>query len=532
MNIGLIITLGGDLVRSTEHVGIGYLAAVLRKANHNVIILEIEEKKIDNINDYIPLLKNVDLVGFTTTCITLKNIIRITKLIKKYIPKSYILYGGHMATFGAVEILEKYPFVNFIILGEGELTIIDLVETIENNKDLSNVKGLVYRKNDKIIQNENRTLIEDLDTLPFPERDQFEMHNQDFQYLRISTSRGCLGNCGFCSSFVGRKQKGSRWRGRSPQNIVDEIEMLTNKYNFHTYDFVDSTFEDPGKLGKERIYCIAQEIISRKLNIYYNCCFRAENWTDSDDSLLEILVDSGLEKVNIGFESGNDKGLKILNKRATMEDNQRVIRVLKKHPMIYITFGFIMLHPYSTLQDIKDNADFLHNTGIGQIIRHYFWMLEVYPGTLMEEKLKKDNLLKKGYDINDGMYMYNFKNSDMNIFVPLFKEMLSLNSVWDFEIFDILVHTFITRLIRKYEKTEININLMDFKNFLDLERKKIADFNYNFFIDMIATRKYYNLSKKKEELNNFLISEMNIIKIKQYKLGLELRRKGYSTNIK
>ena len=78
---------------------------------------------------------------------------------------------------------------------------------------------------------------------PFPDRDQFEQHDGKFQYVRLSTSRGCLGHCGFCSSFAGRYQEGSRWRGRSPKNVVDEIEMLVKKYDFHTYDFVDSTFE-------------------------------------------------------------------------------------------------------------------------------------------------------------------------------------------------------------------------------------------------------------------------------------------------
>ena len=142
-----------------------------------------------------------------------------------------------------------------------------------------------------------------------------------------------------------------------------------------------------GEEGKKRIGEIANEIINRKLNIYYNCCFRAENWKDEDRPLLDLLIQSGLEKVNIGFESGNDRGLKILNKRARMADNWKVIEVLRDFPDIYITFGFIMLHPYSTMEDLADNAKFLYKTGIGQVIRHYFWQLEVYPGTLMEEKL-------------------------------------------------------------------------------------------------------------------------------------------------
>lgn len=532
MNIALIVTLGGDLVRSTEHVGIGYLSAYLRKHNHTVKVLEIKEKNIQQKEHYISALIDCDLVGFTTTCVTMKNVAQLVDLVKGHIPNSYIVCGGHMATFSGKELLEKYPNMDFAIRGEGEITFLELVEALENKKDLSNVLGIVYRFGNDVIENKSRPLIDNLDMLPFPCRDQFEQHKGKFQYIRLSTSRGCLGHCGFCSSFAGRHQEGPRWRGRSPKKVVDEIEMLVKKYDFHTYDFVDSTFEDPGYKGKIRIEAIAREIINRKLDIFYNCCFRAENWSEKDNDLLRLLVDSGLEKVNIGFESGNERGLKILNKRATVEDNKRTIETLRHFPFIYITFGFIMLHPYSTLQDIQDNAKFLHDTGIGQVIRHYFWMLEVYPGTLLEEQLRRDNLLDKQYDIDDGMYMYHFQHPEVHLFVPIFKEILSLTSVWDYEIFDILIHTFITRLQRKYRDSQIIDEIDLFDDFVRGKRKKIADFNYEFFMDLITNLEHCDVESIKAKLDDFLLGEMKAIKRVQYKLGLKLRHQGYQMNIR
>ena len=532
MNIALIVNLGGDLVRSTEHVGIGYLSACLRKYNHMVKVLEIKERDIQYENQYIPTLSDCEFIGFTTTCVTMKNIACLVDVVKGHYPDSYIACGGHMATFGGKELLEKYPNIDFAIQGEGEVTFLELVEALETKKDLSNVLGIVYRFENEVIQNKSRPLIDNLDALPFPDRDQFEQHDGKFQYVRLSTSRGCLSHCGFCSSFAGRHQEGPRWRGRSPKNVVDEIEMLVKKYDFHTYDFVDSTFEDPGHKGKIRIEAIAKEIIKRKLDIFYNCCFRAENWSEKDNDLLRLLVDSGLEKVNIGFESGNARGLKILNKRATVEDNWRTIETLRHFPFIYITFGFIMLHPYSTLQDIHDNAKFLHDTGICQVIRHYFWMLEVYPGTLLEEQLKRDNLLDKQYDIDDGMYMYHFQNPEVRAFVPIFQEMLSLTSVWDFEIFDILIHTFITRLQRKYWDSPIIDEINWFDDFVWAVRKKTADFNYEFFMDLVSNLNDCDVESMKIKLDNFLIGEMDAIKSEQYKLGLKLQRQGYQINLR
>lgn len=528
LKIALLVVLGGDLVRSTEHVGIGYIAAYLREKNYDVTIFEI--KDINNTESYKELLQEqYDIVGFTTTCITLKLVLEMADKLKQMDPSIITVCGGHMATFGGADILKDYQQIDYIISGEGEITFYELAQYIELKGDISKIEGLSYRDhNGCVIKNADRHLISDLDSLPLPARDQFINAPKNTQYIRISTSRGCYGGCAFCSSFVGRKQEGARWRGRSPLSVVNEIEYLLNTYNFHTFDFVDSTFEDPGLVGKQRIKEIAQLIIERDMEIYYNCCFRAENWKDEDRDILDLLVQSGLEKVNIGFESGNDRGLRILHKRAKMEDNWKTIKVLRDFPDIYLTFGFIMLHPYSCKEDLYDNATFLHNTGIGQVIRHYFWQLEVYPGTLMEEKLIKDQLLTKDYDIADGMYKYKFQNQEMTYYANAFKSLLELNSVWDFEIFDIVIHTFITRLRRKYKDSDIFSDIEDFRNYVNDIRKEIADFNYDFFLRLYAQSEDYDLEKEKVLLDTFIKETMKLIKLRQYKLGRSVLKMGKS----
>lgn len=525
MKICLVAVLGGDLVRSAEHVGLGMIAAYLREKGHQVSILEVKNAKVKkNYENLLP--GDYDLVGFTTTCITLADVLTVAKNLKDCCEEVKIVLGGHMATFSGREILEQYPQIDYIISGEGEITFDELVTCLEQDGDLSKVKGIYYRRENEVIRNEDRELIPDLDALPFPARDQFLSNVKNTQYIRISTSRGCYGGCAFCSNFVGRKQKGPWWRGRSPKNVVDEIEQLVQKYEFHTFDFVDSSFEDPGEEGKKRIGEIANEIINRKLNIYYNCCFRAENWKDEDKPLLDLLIQSGLEKVNIGFESGNDRGLKILNKRARMADNWKVIEVLRDFADIYITFGFIMLHPYSTMEDLADNAKFLYKTGIGQVIRHYFWQLEVYPGTLMEEKLIKDELLLKEYDVTDGMYKYKFIDSRVTVFPDIFKSILELDSVWDFEIFDIIIHTFITRLRREYKNTEIFEKVEKFRHFVNEERKAMAEFNFKFFMRLHREPKAFDVEKEKELLDNQIKGIMDKIRKAQYQLGHEILKLG------
>lgn len=530
MKIALVVVLCGDLVRSTEHVGIGYLAAVLRQHKHDVDVLEVYEDEILKNQYDMQWVFDCGLIGFTTTCITMKYVALMAKHIKEANPTVFIACGGHMATFSSEDILNTYPEIDCTIRGEGELTILELVDVISESGSLKEVFGISFRNTNGITHNPDRALIDNLDSLPFPARDQFEQHQNDAQYLRLSTSRGCLGTCGFCSSFVGRAQAGPKWRGRSPVNVVDEIESLVKKYDFHTFDFVDSSFEDPGRAGKRRIGEIAAEIVKRDLKVFFNCCFRAENWSDTDAGLIQVLVDAGLEKVNIGFESGNNNGLRILNKIATIEDNWRALNMLKAFPYVYVTFGFIMLHPYSTLSDICDNASFLRKTGYGQIIRHYFWTLEVYPGTLLEEQLKKDKLIDEKYDLEEGMYKYRFLNDDVAWLAPVFQDMLSVQVIWDFEIFDILIHTFVTRLQRTYCNKTISCRINAFSNYVTQIRAEMADKNYNLFLDLLSRK--YTTGQLKERLDYYHRSTMQKIKAEQYKLGVFIKRNGFSIDIK
>ncbi|MDI6734987.1 MAG: radical SAM protein [bacterium] len=294
--------------------------------------------------------------------------------------------------------------------------------------------------------------------------------------------RGCLGNCAFCGnpSFKGI-QKGKAWRGRSPKNFVDEIEFLVKKYNIHTFDFVDDTIEDPGKLGKRRVREICEEIIQRNLDIYFTVRFRAENWSEKDDDLLKLLIKAGLEKVLIGFESGNQKGLTLFNKRATVEDNLRVVELLNRHK-IFTSYGFINFHPYSTFYDLRDNANFLRGK-IGYNLRRYCTRLELYSGAAIKERLKNDGLLSINYDYKSSdPYAYEFVNSSIGAFAREMGRILKdYQEVMDWEIFEIVLYTFIYRVRRKFgDDVRISKELEEFENKIQLIKREIDENNYIF----------------------------------------------------
>lgn len=313
------ILLDGDLVTSPEHLGLGYLTAVLRNAGAMVKIIEaplMEQRNsqvLDEISEWKP-----DMVGISLTTISVAHAQRFGIELRQLLgAKCFIFAGGALATHSGANLLklEGWNFLDGLIRGEGEIPVLRLAEAIHTKGDLKTVPNLIYRDSFGIQQNPLTRAVENLDDLPDPARDQLEQHNGYLSIIRLSSSRGCTAHCTFCNAPHARNRIGPSvkgWRGASPKRVVDEIERLVHKYNFHTFDFVDSTFEDPdgGRIGKARVRRIAEEILERGLKIYYNVCMQAYNWHEEDEPLLDLLWRSGLEKVNVGIESGSETGLK------------------------------------------------------------------------------------------------------------------------------------------------------------------------------------------------------------------------------
>jgi radical SAM superfamily enzyme YgiQ (UPF0313 family) len=360
-----------------------------------------------------------------------------------------------------------------------------------------------------------------------------EEHKPKFNYLRVSGSRGCLGNCAFCGhpSFR-RAQKGRPWRGRSAENFVDELSELVEKYDIHTFDFVDDTYEDPPKdVGKKRIREICREIIKRNLDIYYTVRFRAENWSKNDDELLELLKKAGLEKVLIGFESGNEHGLKLFNKRATVEDNLRVIELLNRHK-IFTSYGFINFHPYSTFSDLRDNANFLRGR-IGYNLKRYCTQLQIYPGAAIIEKLENDGLLS-AYDYKAAnLHPYEYKHPGIGAFAgEMGKILREYRAVFDFEIFEIVTYTFIYRVRRKFGEDErIKKDFELFEAQIQSIKNELDENNYEFFMKGLELAESgWDPGKFEEYISRhvrpFLVNKIQEMKTVQMRFGLKAKRKG------
>ncbi|MGZ4840137.1 MAG: B12-binding domain-containing radical SAM protein [Candidatus Angelobacter sp.] len=544
--VAFVILLDGDLVMSPEHLGVALMTSVLRRGGFTVRIIDV---KTNEHQQSLEHLKNYDpkLVCFTLMSLNVETCKSFCAQLKAELPNVIVACGGPAGTYAGDQVLAQIPEVDIVAVGEGEPTIWDLVQRLYLQEPLESCPGIIYRKPDGTTRRApTRALMHNLDALPFPARDQFEQHGNDLEYIRISTSRGCVARCTFCSApnVSNIIQKGKAWRGRSVESVLEELKELVGRYNYRTYDFIDSTFEDPdgGRLGKGRVRKIAQGILDAKLNIYFNCCMRAENWNDDDNELLDLLFRAGLEKVNVGIESGTQEELLLWDKRATVEDNVRIIRLLREHG-IYLAMGFIQFHPYSTVETLRSNALFLKNNN-GHNLRRLTERLEIYPGTVIVSKLERDGLLEDEYKSTLHHFAYRFKDERVaklsRHFASLYNNedfhengvITEQSSVYRFETFNVVLETYISRTRRAFGHIPaVQDELQTFRSRVLEIRSELSDFNYNFFMSNLEAVLEDRLVPEDRitdirEVESIFPARMNEIRVMQLRMGKRLNRLG------
>jgi len=368
---------------TTPPLGLGYLASVLRENGFKVQIVDnlVEKLTLDKL---IKKIKNSQIVGITSTTPTFKSALRYARVVKERLPNAFVILGGVHATFMPYEAL-RHECVDAVCVGEGEQTIVEVAERVEEGKSLEGVKGLIYRDGLTVVENEKRGFIENLDSLPFPAfdlmpLDKYTILGRKLEQFPMITSRGCPFGCRYCSSslFLGRK-----FRARSAKNVVDEMEWLNKKFGAKHIAFGDDTFT----FNKKRVFEICDEITRKGLDVEWSCSSRVDT---INYELLKKMREAGCVAIYYGVESANQETLnRYYRKRIKLENVKRALNLTKKVGITTIC-SFIIGAPFETKEDIKNTLKFAIklNPDYAQ-----FSILTPYPGTEIYEEAKSKNLI-------------------------------------------------------------------------------------------------------------------------------------------
>ena len=315
------------LDKSYPPLGLAYIAAVLEKEGYDVNLLDLVDTPFADVEKIVKIEKP-QIVGISCNLTDFRwGSFRLAQIVKRINPNIKVVMGGSHATYMYQQILANFP-VDVIVRFEGEFTFLDLVKALESGSNLRNVKGIAFKNEEGILRNEDGPPIADLDSIPFP-----AYHFVDFDmYIRYSsplrfkgkkiselkninmmTSRGCPYNCLYCSlTKFWRRQ----CRLRGVNNVVDEMEMLYNKYGVRYFSFFDDVFT----LNRERVVEICKEIIKRNLDVGWDCSTRVDLVSME---MLKWMREAGCLRISYGVESGSPSVLRAINKM------ERELRSLK-----------------------------------------------------------------------------------------------------------------------------------------------------------------------------------------------------------
>lgn len=360
-------------------LGLGYLAAYLEKKGHEVVIFDTTlknaslEKILLAIENFSP-----DLVGISVLSRGHNKAKEIIFEIKKFFPKLPVVIGGTQVTAAPLEVMVDLG-ADFAIIGEGEITLSELVDGLEDKRQFFKIDGLAFRLGGKVKINRPREFIKNLNEIPFPAW--HLMPPADYRIAPILepihaspvapiiTSRGCPYNCSFCASNV---TWGRKIRFRSPENVIEEIKLLKEKYGVKEIHFADDNFT----MDIERAEKICDLLIQKKLALPWQC----PNGVRIDRLTLPLLRKmkaSGCYAVGLGIESGNQGVLQINQKNLDLKIVPDVLKNLKKVGIE--SYGFFILGlPGDTKQTIKETINFALTNPFDRV---WFNIFTPYPGS-------------------------------------------------------------------------------------------------------------------------------------------------------
>ncbi|UCE81460.1 MAG: radical SAM protein [Methanobacteriota archaeon] len=399
----VLSTPPGQTTERWPPLGLLYIASsCLDKRSDDIKIIDAfcENMSSEELVDKARMEKP-DVLGMNCSTHTFMDTINTLRTLHETLPETKLVLGGIHATFAADKILRDYPFVDFVVKGEGEESFPRLLDCIERGVPPSDVPGIGFAADNGVTLNPN-TPIDDLDSLPFPARDL--LPELDYGYLHenirltfgkfttISSSRGCPFRCSYCSCAAFTQRT---WRPRSPKNVVDELEELFRE-GYECCVFVDDNLT----LNRSRIEKMCDMIRKRRIKMQFYCEGRVDN---SPYDLMKQMRGAGFNVIYFGVESARKHVLDYYRKMISVEQAKKAIDNAKRAGMIVVT-SYIVGAPVESLEDIDGTIDLIRNVRAHGVQIN---ILDCLVGTDIWNELEREGLIgSDDWRTNHRIYEY------------------------------------------------------------------------------------------------------------------------------
>ena len=384
-------------------LGIVYLATILEHKNYKVKIFDSSwDEDLDKVKDKIKSF-NPNIVGIGVTSDLMEHAKEMINFSKKL--DAFTVLGGPHASVAPKSSLEFIEGLDFVVVGEGEETFLELIKELEENKRNYEIKGLAFRKNKEIVINSPRLKLADINELPFPDRDLIPNYDRYLNsgIIGVSLLRGCPFNCKFCQPAE-RKIFGNKIRFRNPKNIVEEIKLLVEEYGPKEFYISNDLFT----MDREWIEQIYKEL--RQQNLLDKVKFIVLSRVDLfDEELASLLKKMNVIRILFGVESGSQKILDYLNKKTNLRMIKKAFSIAKRYK-IKTHALFILGTPLETRKTLLKTSKLIEELEPTQVM---FSLFTALPGTYLYEEFKEKNMLSlQTYDQYD---FYEFSEFGPNI---------------------------------------------------------------------------------------------------------------------
>lgn len=310
--------------------------------------LKIKEFDLNILNETIInelILLKPDVIAFSTYIWSKDRIIAVSSAIKAVNPDCVIILGGPEVSYNSLEVMQQHKSIDFIINGEGEITFYELLTAILNSEDVSEIRGITFRKNDEVLKTKFRPFVQDLDILPSPFTTGNYKGTASFTYYEAS--RGCPSKCAYCLSSIQ-----GNVRNHSLERVKTDLDWFF-KSDFDQIRFADRTFNFDSPRAREIISYIKQHNVKCK-NFHFE--IQADFLSDE---IIELLSDAprGMFHLEIGIQSTNAKALSAVHRRFDLENLKKKIALLRQKTKCYLHLDVLGGLPFDTYLDFCKSLD-------------------------------------------------------------------------------------------------------------------------------------------------------------------------------